>query len=242
MKIQKKSGIILISTLIIMILVTTGCEQSYAPIDESLATPVIIEEESGFPEALPSDMEAVFEAGAQTATALAAVTVTSGTGDDAVAEALEPSPEGGETAAVEASFTTTATNTPPVIAVATTAVPPTSTIGKPASYTLQQGEFPYCIARRFDVDPGELLSLNGLSSEQSPTYETGLTLKIPQSGAKFPSARAWNAHPVSYTVPQNTTIYGVACYFGDVDPAAIMSRNNISDPNNITAGTILQIP
>ncbi len=242
MKTQKKYDLILISILIIIVLVITGCEQSYAPIDESLATPIIIEGDSGFPEALPSDMEAVFEAGAQTATAIAAATVTSGTGDDAAAEALEPSSESEETAAIEASFTATATNTLPVIAVATTAVPPASTIGKPASYTLQEGEFPYCIARRFDVDPGELLSLNGLSSEQSPTYETGLTLKIPQSSATFPSARAWNAHPVSYTVPQNTTVYGVACYFGDVDPAAIMSRNNIVDPNNITAGTILQIP
>ena len=33
----------------------------------------------------------------------------------------------------------------------------------PTSHVLQQGEFPYCLARRFNVDPNTLLSVNGLS-------------------------------------------------------------------------------
>ena len=52
-----------------MALVTSGCRQSYAPMEESLATPA--EGGDGFPEEIPSDMEGVFEAGAQTATAQA---------------------------------------------------------------------------------------------------------------------------------------------------------------------------
>jgi len=231
---QKKSGIILITALIMMALITIGCERSYAPLDESLATPTI-EGESAFPEALPSDMEGVFAAGAQTSTALAAAGDAAASTTETPTGDVELSPE------AESPAGPTATATLPVIA-ATTAVPTTAIVGKPASYTLKKGEFPYCIARRFNIDPGELLALNNLSSAQAQSLQPGLTLSIPQSGSSFPSTRALNAHPVSYTVPQNTTVYGIACYFGDVDPAAIMSGNTIVDPNNVTAGTILKIP
>jgi LysM repeat protein len=49
----------------------------------------------------------------------------------------------------------------------------------PTSYTLQKGEFPFCIARRFDVNQSELLALNGLglNSQVQPGR-----LKIPQTG------------------------------------------------------------
>jgi LysM repeat protein len=84
------------------------------------------------------------------------------------------------------------------------------------------------------------MALNNLSSAQAQSLQPGLTLSIPQSGT-FPGDRALHAHPVSYTVPSNTNVYGVACFFGDVDPATIISANNIADPNNIPAGTVLQI-
>ena len=244
MNTQKKTKIIFIIALIIVALAITGCERSYEPIDETLATPVA--EGDGFAEALPSDLDGILELGAQTATALAA-----GAGDAPVAPVeTEESPAAvadGETpeSEVEVAAEPTETVESPAVAtiappVATTA-PPVSTVGKPASYTLQKGEFPYCIARRFDVDPSELLNLNNLSSAQAESLQPGLTLSIPQSGLAFPSARALNAHPVSYTVPQNMTVYAIACLFGDVDPAAIVSRNGIADPNNIPAGTVLQI-
>jgi LysM repeat protein len=113
---------------------------------------------------------------------------------------------------------------------------------RPASYTLQSGEFPYCIARRFNVDPDELLSLSGLSSAQANSLSSGTVLKIPQSGA-FPGSRALAAHPTNYTVvSSDETIYGVACKFGDIDPAAIASANGISASAGLTAGQQLQIP
>ncbi|HUF00559.1 MAG TPA: LysM peptidoglycan-binding domain-containing protein [Anaerolineales bacterium] len=111
---------------------------------------------------------------------------------------------------------------------------------RPASYTLQRGEFPYCIARRFDVDPDALLSLNGLSSGN--LYYPNLTLKIPQSG-NFPGTRALRNHPATYTVAaSNETLYGVACLFGDVDPSAIAQANNIAVGAALTAGQQLSIP
>ncbi len=111
---------------------------------------------------------------------------------------------------------------------------------RPATYTLQAGEFVFCIARRFDVDPDQILSLSGLSDSQ--TVYPGTVLKIPQSGS-FPGDRALRSHPTTYTVVSSgETIYGVACQFGDVDPAAIAQANSISPGTTLTAGQQLRIP
>lgn len=111
---------------------------------------------------------------------------------------------------------------------------------RPAHYTLQSGEFPYCIARRFDVHPQELLAINNLPSGM--IYAPGMVLTIPQSGRPFPSPRSLRPHPTSYTVSEYAmTVYKVACLFGDVDPLFIMQRNGLTSPI-LNAGTILQIP
>jgi LysM repeat protein len=111
---------------------------------------------------------------------------------------------------------------------------------RPATYTLQSGEFPYCIARRFDVDPDALLSLSGLSD--GVMYSAGTQLRIPQSGS-FPGARALRNHPATYTVAaSNETIYSIACLFGDIDPAAIAQTNNLSPSSALTSGQQLSIP
>jgi len=111
----------------------------------------------------------------------------------------------------------------------------------PALYTLQVGEFPYCIARRFNVNPDELLALNGMNNGQA--YYPFLTLKIPQTGNPFPADRAMRAHPTTYTVSSSDeTVYGVACRYGDVDPAAIAAANGISISSNLTVGQQLIIP
>ena len=111
---------------------------------------------------------------------------------------------------------------------------------KPLYYTLQVGEFPYCIARRLNVDPKELLTLNNLPS--GLIYAPGLILSIPQSGLPFPSPRALRPHPTVYTVPESQmTVYKAACQFGDVDPLLIMQYNGLTSPI-LTIGMTLQIP
>lgn len=117
---------------------------------------------------------------------------------------------------------------------------PTATPGVPASYTLKQDEFPYCIARRFNVDPEELLSLNGLS--RTSLYYEGLVLRIPQSGAKFPGPRALVAHPANYVVKSGETIYSIACMFGDVDPNGIILANSLTSPYPLTPGATIRVP
>lgn len=128
------------------------------------------------------------------------------------------------------------TLTPPVLP---TFITPT-TGPRPLYYTLQLGEFPYCIARRFNIDPRELLAINNLSS--GLIYAPGLVLTIPQSGRPFPSPRSLHPHPTSYTVSEYAmTVYKVACYFGDPDPLMIMYYNRLTSPI-LNAGMVLQIP
>jgi LysM repeat protein len=119
---------------------------------------------------------------------------------------------------------------------------PTSagTGGRPASYVLQEGEFPYCIARRFNVNPAELLDLNGLGT--GTVVPPGTSLRIPQTDNTFPGDRSLHTHPSTFTVRTGDTVYSVACYFGDVDPLAIAARNNLSPPYNLTPGSTINIP
>jgi LysM repeat protein len=125
------------------------------------------------------------------------------------------------------------TNPPVVVA--------TSTPGIPKNYTLHDGETPYCIARRFDVDQNELLSLNGLSI--NTIVSVGTTLKIPQTGNPFISERALREHPATYTVQEGESVYEIACKFGDVSPESIIAANNIENPDkDLKAGRKIDIP
>lgn len=124
-----------------------------------------------------------------------------------------------------------------------TAIPSNTAVvstGRPATYTLQSGEFPYCIARRFNVNPDELLALNGLND--GSLYLPGTTLKIPQSGS-FPGDRALRSHPTTYTVTSSDeTFYSIACLFGDVDPSQIAQANGIALGSALTTGQAIKIP
>jgi LysM repeat protein len=111
---------------------------------------------------------------------------------------------------------------------------------KPATYTLQAGEFVYCIARRFNIDPDQTLAINGLSDGQ--TIFPGLVLKIPQSGS-FPGDRMLQSHPATYTVVSSSeNLYSIACKYGDVDPTSIAAANGISVGAALSAGQQLKIP
>lgn len=127
----------------------------------------------------------------------------------------------------------TATNAAPV---ASTSVPGV----RPAEYILKEGEFPYCIARRFNVDPDALIKASGITNPD--VYYAGLKLVIPQSGA-FPGTASLIPHPAQYTVASaDETVYTIACKYGNVYPEDIASKNNISVSAKLTVGQSLQIP
>jgi len=118
---------------------------------------------------------------------------------------------------------------------------PIPTASQPATYTLQRGEYPYCIARRFNVDPSELLVLNGMSDRD--TFYTGMVLQIPQTGKPFPGERMQIVHPSVYTVSRvEETIYMIACEFGDAHPEAIAEANGLPLDSVLSVGQQLNIP
>ncbi len=137
--------------------------------------------------------------------------------------------------------TPTATAVPPTATPTATSKPSISVSGEvPKTWTLKTGEFPYCIARRFDVNPAELIQLSSLSGYS--TYYAGMVLKIPQSGDEFPVEISLLSHPATYTVQSGDSIYSIACKFGDVDPFAIAAANGLESLYKLSPGQVLQIP
>ena len=119
---------------------------------------------------------------------------------------------------------------------------------KPPTYTLQRDEFPYCIARRFNVDPLDLLRASNLSSPD--IYYSGMQLTIPQNSVwsvQDSGPRALQNHPTTYVVTGNadTSVQGVACKFGDVYPDAIVNANSSAEitlNSTLNVGKSLSIP
>jgi LysM repeat protein len=152
-------------------------------------------------------------------------------------------PSGGESTEGTTSTAppTSPENTQPHAPPTQTPVPVApATPGVPESYQLQKGEFPFCIARRLNVNVSELLSINGLGANS--VVPVGFTLKIPQTGNTFVGQRALLNHPTNYTVVGGDTIYTVACKYGDVDPMAIAQANSLSSPYTLSAGQVIHIP
>ena len=230
---RMKRGMLIASMLMLVSIVLSACNQPYSQAPAVTNTP--IPQSNLFASAQPTTMGDV----SVFATGSAVAQLTTSPGAPAAATAtLMP----GVTPLA-------ATNTPAVVvnptSTATLAVPvgPSSTavpVGSRTDYVLKSGEFPYCIARRYNVDPDDMLRLSGLSD--GVLYDPGTVLKIPQSGT-FPGNRMLRNHPGTYTVSQTgETVYSVACAYGDVDPNAIATTNGISVDANLTAGQTLNIP
>jgi hypothetical protein len=114
------------------------------------------------------------------------------------------------------------------------------TLGKPDSYTLKKGEWPICIARRYNLDLVSFLAANNLTLDSKPAE--GTSLKITSSGSWDSGPRALIKHPDTYTVSSGESIYSIACAYGDVDPMAIAAANGLKSPYTLSSGQSLQIP
>jgi LysM repeat protein len=142
-----------------------------------------------------------------------------------------------------------ATEISPVPTIEPTVPPPITTPltyvtatpgGPPATYTLAEGEFVYCIARRFNVDVNELLTLNGLTLDS--LLSPGTELKIPQTGNPFIGTRMLHEHPTTYKIQTGDTLNSIACYFGDISPDMIALQNGLTSYTDLTVGETLIIP
>ncbi len=234
--VRMKRGMLIASTLTLVMLITSACERSFSPAPAATFTPV---PQNLFASAVPTTIGEV--AAFATGSAIAQQTTSPGAPAPAVTAtatlaAVGVTPQAGVTATATPIVVTNPTSTLAVPQVAPTTAPVTAG----SEYVLKPGEFPYCIARRFNVDPDAMLRLSGLSD--GVLYDPGTVLKIPSTGP-FPGNRMLRNHPATYTVSQTgETVYGVACAFGDVNPADIASKNGISVDAALTAGQTLNIP
>lgn len=188
--------------------------------------------EESVPEVTPTDLIAGYiERAGATQTALAAGSSGEGEG---IGGGEGDLPEATNTAAPAGVATATPTVSSP------TAVPVIPTVSVPATYTLQKGEHPYCIARRFNIDATALLNANGLGS--GSVFSVGQVLTIPQDAGAFGAERALLPHPTTYTVVGGDDFSTIACKFGDVTPEAIAAANNLELDATLTVGQTLQIP
>ena len=241
-----KRGVRIASLLMLVAIVASACDLPYSQAPVVTNTPIDPNSLFATPFDGATEMSPVEIFSSQTAQA-------ANTGAPVIATAT------GGTAITPQAATTT--STPFVSLPSTSTVTPTSTLAlpsgvitstpapsgsNPSTYTLQRDEFPFCIARRFNVDPSDLLQASNLSSPD--IYYAGLVLTIPRNSV-WPvqdlGPRALLTHPAPYTVTGNadTTVHGVACKFGDVTPDSIVSANSgLSLGSTLTVGQSLNIP
>jgi LysM repeat protein len=134
---------------------------------------------------------------------------------------------------------------PPVIETPTPSPTPTVVVVMPdlvvpTEYTLRKGEFPWCLARRFNIDPIALLNANGLGQNQ--ILDPGTKLTIPQNAGEYEGDRSRSAHPTTYTVKAGDTFFSIACLYGDVWPEEIAAQNGMEMTDKLTAGSTIDIP
>ena len=149
----------------------------------------------------------------------------------------------GETQVTEGDLTPTVaapTSTPAPLDTEGTSVPDPVSYAVPDSYTLHKGEFVFCLARRFNILPADIMTLNGY--ESGDILYPGEIVQIPSNSRAYIGDRALQYHPTTYSVIPGDTLYSISCLFGNVDPRAIAAANNLDVDQALTYGTVLQIP
>lgn len=247
---MKNIKVLLVALLAVMFI--TSCTRSAAISLEGTNTPA----KSGTAtQNQVKSLNALELAGTQTAVAkgttsasMPTLAVTGTPGTKTAASADFPTPTGitgGSTTVAQAQGSGTATSAVqaqnptevPTSAAAATSAPASN----PGTYVLQEGDYPYCLARRFDVNPIDLLEMNGISESQTQ-FKAGTVIQIPQNGNTFPGLRSINPHPDRWTVDPGDTIYSIACWYGDVNPLSIAAVNGLTGDYALTVGSVLQIP
>jgi LysM repeat protein len=239
----KRIGLIL---LVALMLVLTACERSASTPPPATSVSGTTVAQPMTPNATQNPMAILQQYATQTAIAAGGASLPTPT--PVVAGSTPVAASGTQTAPLITPIVTFTpvpgavlpTPTTGVAAPPPNVVVPTSTPGKPASYTLQLGEYPYCIARRFNVNPEELLAVNGLTNNS--VVQAGTVLNIPTTGNPFPGNAALIPHPANYTVKSGDTVYSVACAYGNADPNQIIYANSLTAPYALTVGKVIYIP
>ena len=251
---SKVAGLLLLGAML-----ASACTQTYS--QSPLGTPSLIPTGlfvSPFPSG-QDPLQIIAALGTQTAQAAGTVEVTGTPGTPSTdvsgtaavgtpsTDTVEPTETGGSATllpvtVIPGGSTFTPTTQPGSGTVVVPTLAAGTSVAAPTTYALQKGEWPYCIARRFDVNPNELLSLNHLTAAESTALNPGLVLSIPQTGDHFPPPRAWHTHPDTYTVAFGDTLGSVACYYGDITPQQVAAANSLTTSSTLSTGQSLTIP
>ncbi len=163
-----------------------------------------------------------------------------------------------ETPTPTLTFTPTNTSTPtetPTV-TPTLTITPTPTFSTSFNYTVEAGDSLFSIVEKFNL--GEdgiawILLLNPYNEETfigvDPTTLNiipGETILLPAPGAPFPTATPFPADlprgtKIEYTVQPGDSIAAIAAKFNSTEEA-IVTENNITDPNALFVGQLLVIP
>jgi LysM repeat protein len=224
---MKRYSAIALLVICVLLLSLTACTRP-------LSTPRATTPTAGGEVPFPFETSDIATFGTQTVIAQTPV----GNTPQAVVTATEQPEAGGGQEAPEAKATAAPQSEPQKEA----AVINTPVVKRPSTYVLQKGEWPICIARRYDLDLSSFFAANGLTMDSKPM--AGTSLRIPSSGnwSAGTGGRALKAHPATYTVVAGDTVYTIACKYGDVTPEAILAVNSLSSASDIKAGMSLKIP
>jgi LysM repeat protein len=162
----------------------------------------------------------------------ALLTQTAQSGDGAFPTPINTEePESTEYQADEATQESPTEGSPEATVVVSTPQP-TPTRGY-EEYTVRVGDWVYSIARDFNVEPDDIISINGLK----PPYklEPGDVLKIPPPEEPPPEGAT------VYKVQGGDTVFGIARKFG-VEPQDIIDANELKAPYSLRPGDKLIIP
>lgn len=227
-----KQGATAAFTLMLVVLIASACNQPYSQQPSVTNTPINATSLFATPIGETPNITMSDVANFGTLTALA----SSGTPQAIATQTLSVS-----TQDLGATVTPTAPTSTATLAVSSGV---TSAPLGAGEYVLHKDEFPFCIARRSGVNPYDLLRASNLTSPD--IYYEGLKVRIPQNSVWDVATLGPRALRTdhSYTVTGNgdTSVYGVACKYGVIDPGAIAQANGVSADAKLAVGQTLTIP
>ncbi|NOZ71583.1 MAG: LysM peptidoglycan-binding domain-containing protein [Chloroflexi bacterium] len=114
--------------------------------------------------------------------------------------------------------------------------PPTPTPEPPSFiYTVQAGDTLSRIAQRFGTDSDVIIQLNALSNPNE--LRVGQQLRIPGVAPANAASVSGKVH----IVQPGDTLFSIAQQYG-ISMDALAAQNQITDPDNLMVGQVLQIP
>jgi LysM repeat protein len=163
-----------------------------------------------------------------------------------------------ETPTPTLTFTPTNTSTPTLIPTETETptITPTATFSSPFTYTVQDGDYLALIVEKFNLgDDGIALILllnpyspdDGVGIDPATQYIIpGQVILLPNPGMQLPTATPIPADlprgtKLQYTIQAGDTLAGIAALFNSTIDA-IITENNLTDPNAIQVGQLLIVP